>query len=180
MDIRKTLDLLESKDDKKLERVKLHYSKSALNPVMSSTLLELHYDKLYKGYVDRFNRGEGDPQFNEAGAYLHGLFFSQFKTPQSQAPRGAILSLIERQHKSFVDFKKVFKEIALKMQGSGWVYLSRSGQIKTIHNHTKRSDIVLIIDMWEHAYQNDYGSNKSKYIDNFWRIIDWAAINHRI
>jgi Fe-Mn family superoxide dismutase len=180
MDIRETIDLLESKNKDKLERVKLHYSMTALNPVMSSTLLELHYGKLYKGYVDRYNDDEGDPQFNEAGAYLHGLFFSQFKTPQSQVPRGSVLSLIERQHKTFVDFKKAFKDAAMKLQGSGWVYLSRSGQIKVIHNHAKRSDIVLILDMWEHAYQNDYGSNKSKYIDNFWRIIDWNALNHRI
>ena len=180
MDIRTTLDLLESKEKHDLERVKLHYGKSSLSPVISSTLLELHYDKLYKGYVDRYNKGEGDPQFNEAGAYLHGLYFSQFKQPQSQAPRGAILSLIERQHKTFVDFKAAFKDVAMKLQGSGWVYLSRSGQIKVIHNHAKRSDIVLLLDMWEHAYQNDYGSNKAKYIDNFWRIIDWNALNHRI
>ena len=72
------------------------------------------------------------------------------------------------------------KEEAMKIQGSGWVYLSTSGKIKTIKNHEKRTDIVFLLDMWEHAFQNDYGSNKSKYLDNIWRIIDWAAINRRL
>jgi len=68
----------------------------------------------------------------------------------------------------------------MKVQGSGWIYLSKTGQIKTIRNHAVRSDIALLIDMWEHAYQNDYGSNKKKYLDSIWRIIDWSAVNRRL
>ena len=91
-----------------------------------------------------------------------------------------ILDLINKNHKYFVDFKKKFTEVAMKLQGSNWIYLSKSGQIKTIHNHAKRTDIALLVDMWEHAYQTDYGSNKAKYLDNIWRIIDWDVINHRL
>jgi superoxide dismutase len=72
------------------------------------------------------------------------------------------------------------KEEAMKLQGSNWIYLSRSGQIKTIRNHQKRTDIILLIDWWEHAWVNDYGSDKKKYFDNIWRIMNWETINRRI
>lgn len=179
-DIRKTLDLLEAKNQTKLEQIKLPYGHNALSPVMSSNTVDYHYGKLYKGYVDRYNRSEGDKNFNEAGAYLHGIFFSQFKHPGISRPRGTILDLINRHHTNFVDFKKNFKEQAMKVQGSGWIYLSKSGQIKTIRNHAKRTDIALLVDMWEHAFNLDYHADKAKYLDNIWRIIDWDAINRRL
>lgn len=180
MDIRNTLELLESKNKTPLEQIKLPYGRAALAPVMSSATIDYHYGKLYKGYVERFNKGEGDRNFNEAGAYLHGIFFGQFKSPGVSRPRGMILDIINRHHHSFVDFKKSFKEEAMKVQGSGWVYLSKSGQIRTIKNHQKRTDIALLLDMWEHAFNLDYHANKAKYLDNFWRIIDWDAVNRRL
>jgi Fe-Mn family superoxide dismutase len=179
-DIRQTLDLLEAKNKVELEQIKLPYAKGGLSPVMSQATIDLHYGKLYKGYVDRYNKGEGDPAFNEAGAYLHSIWFSQFRGPGTQQPTGAILAVITRNHKSFTDFKDKFKEQAMKLQGSNWIYLSKNGQIKTIHNHAKRTDIALLVDWWEHAWTTDYGSNKEKYLDNIWRIIDWNAINRRL
>ena len=179
-DIRQTLDLVEAKNSPKLEQIKLPYSRTALAPAMSSSTIDYHYGKLYKGYVDRFNKGEGDRNFNEAGAYLHGIFFSQFKRPGVSRPHGTILDIINRHHTNFVDFKKNFKEEAMKLQGSAWIYLSKSGQIKSIRNHQKRTDIALLIDWWEHAWALDYHSDKAKYLDNIWRIIDWDAVNRRL
>lgn len=179
-DIRQTIDLLEAKETGKMAQIKLPYARTALAPVMSSAEIDYHYGKLYKGYVDRYNNNEGDKSFNEAGAYLHGIFFGQFKRPGVSRPRGAILDIINRHHSNFVDFKKNFKEEAMKIQGSGWCYLSKSGQIKTIKNHVKRTDIALIVDMWEHAYNLDYHANKGKYLDSIWRIVDWDAVNRRL
>jgi Fe-Mn family superoxide dismutase len=177
--MREFIDLVESK--KTLELIKLPYSRGALSPVLSKANIDLHYGKLAKGYVDRFNSGEGDKAFNEAGAELHNIFFAQFRTQKNgNSPRGKILDLINRHHTSWVDFKKNFKEEALKVQGSGWIYLSKNGVIRTIKNHAKRTDIVLLVDMWEHSYQNDYHSDKGKYIDNLWRIMNWDAVNRRI
>ena len=179
-DIRKILTIVEAAARKELEQIKLPYSRTALSPVMSSATLDNHYGKLYKNYVQKYNDGEGDSAFNEAGAYLHGVFFSQFRSPRSKAPTGQILDIINRRHGSFVDFKKAFKDAALKFHGSGWIYLSKSGQIRTIQNHAKRTDIALLVDLWEHAYILDYHSDKGKYIDSIWRIMDWDAINRRL
>jgi len=180
-DIRETLDLLEAKAQHKIEQIKLPYTKGGLSPVMSSATIDYHYGKLYKGYVDRYNKGEGDKAFNESGAYLHELFFSQFHSPSaSNRPTGRILDLINRQWDNFVDFKTSIREEALKLQGSGWIYLAKNGTLRTISNHQKRTDIVLLIDMWEHAYNLQYHADKKQYIDNIWRIIDWKVINHRL
>ena len=144
-------------------------------------VLDYHYGELAKGYVDRYNKGEGDATFNEAGAYLHNIFFPQLMPVKSgNKPNGASLALINRKFGSFDKFKDAVKVEAMKIQGSGWIYMSRSGDIKTIKNHQKRNDIALLIDMWEHAFNKDYGSNKSKYLDNIWRIIDWNKVNIRI
>jgi len=104
MDIRNTIDLLEAKSTVELERIKLPYAHTALSPVTSKNTIDNHYDKLYKGYVDRYNKGEGDRTFNEAGAFLHAIWFAQFRSPGTRQPKGVILSLIERNHKNFVDF----------------------------------------------------------------------------
>ena len=66
------------------------------------------------------------------------------------------------------------------IQGSGWVYLAKNGTIKTIPNHATRGDIVLLVDWWEHAWALDYKSDKAKYLDNIWKILDWDKVNIRI
>ena len=177
--MRDIINLVE--EQKKLELIKLPYSRGGLSPVLSSANIDFHFGKLAKGYVDRYNKGEGDKTFNEAGADLHNIFFGQFRSPKnSNAPRGKILDLINAHHTNWVDFKKHFKEEALKVQGSGWIYLAKSGAIKPIKNHQKRTDIAILVDMWEHSYQNDYHSDKSKYVDSLWRIMNRDAINKRL
>mgnify|MGYP003347929075 CR=1 FL=1 len=172
--------ITEGRLGKTLERVKLPYPIDGLGKSLSKQTLDYHYGKLYKAYCDRYNAGEGDPDFNEAGAYLHSIFFSQFKRPGVSRPHGAILDIINRHHTNWIDFKKNFKEEALKLQGSSWIYLSKSGQIKTIKNHAIRQDIAILVDMWEHAFVLDHLWNKEAYIDSFWKIVDWGVVNERL
>jgi Fe-Mn family superoxide dismutase len=171
--------LTESKE--KLELADLPYSRTALAPVMSKNTLDNHYGKLAKGYVDRYNKGEGDSSFNAAGAYLHNLFFPQLRAPRSNnKPTGGIKALIDRKFGSYDKFQKELAEKAMKLQGSHWIYLSKNGTIKTIPNHQKRTDIALLIDWWEHAWAIDYGADKAKYLKNIWRIINWDIVNQRL
>ena len=171
--------LTESKE--KLELAKLLYARSALSPVLSKSNIDNHYGKLAKGYVDRYNKGEGDKTFNAAGAFLHNLFFPQLRAPRSSNnPTGKIKTLIERKFKTFDEFKEEFAEKAMKLQGSHWIYLSKLGTIKTIPNHQKRTDIALLIDWWELSWVTDYGSDKAKYLKNMWRIINWDTVNQRL
>lgn len=179
--MRDLLTLLEEKSKKDdIEIVDLSYSISGLQPVLSSNSLRFHYGKLAHDYADRFNNGVGDKQFNYAGAWLHNFYFTQFRSPRTNnLPNGPVGSMIRSKFKGWDNFKEKFTEEALTLQGSGWVYLARDGSIKKIPNHGVRSDILVLIDMWEHAFNTDYGSNKKKYLDNIWRIIDWNVVNTR-
>lgn len=178
-DLISIVNLAESK--KTLSQIKLNYAKTDLSPSLSKDALDYHFGKLYKAYVDRYNSNEGDAGFNEAGAFLHSIYFSQFRSPAgANKPTGVILEFIEKHFKSWDAFKEEFEKTAMAIQGSGWVYLSKNGKIKTIKNHEIKTDILLLVDWWEHAWALDYQADKKKYLANQWRIIDWSIISTRI
>lgn len=165
----------------KLETTPLPYKPKDLEPVMSAATIEYHYEHLAKGYAKRYNAGEGNATFNRAGSFLHNKFFPQLRAPKgANRPRGAVLELIESNFKTYEDFKIAFKESAMKIQGSGWIYLSTSGTIKTIPNHQVRTDICVLVDFWEHAWALEYKWDKEKYLDNIWKIINWDVCSERI
>ena len=180
--IRHDLDLIEATTrPAKLETTPLPYAADALAPVLSEDSINYHYEHLARGYAKRYNAGEGNADFNRAGSFLHNKFFPQLRPPRGRnLPRGAVLGLIEEKFKTFDDFKEAFKEAAMKIQGSGWLYLSTGGDIKTIPNHQVRTDICVLVDWWEHAWSLDYQWDKERYLDNIWRIIDWDVCNERL
>lgn len=179
--LRNIITLVETKEKQTLELASLPYKRTELDPVMSEATLDYHYGKLAKGYVERYNSGDGDPEFNEAGAYLHNIFFPQLQPPKGgNQPNGASEALINRRYGNFVSFQKKIEEEAMKIQGSGWIYMSRNGDVKIIKNHQIKKDIALLIDWWEHAWALDYQSDKAKYLKNIWRCINWETVNRRI
>ena len=182
MELRNHINLVEaSTRPAKLETTPLPYGEKDLAPVLSADSINYHYEHLARGYAKRYNAGEGNADFNRAGSFLHNKFFPQLRAPKgANRPRGAVLALIEEHFKTYEDFKEAVKEKAMKIQGSGWVYLSWRGEIKTIKNHEVRKDIALLIDWWEHAWALDYQSDKKSYLRNIWKIINWDTINQRI
>lgn len=180
--IRRDINLVEATTrPDKLETTPLPYGDRDLEPVMSKATLDYHYEHLARGYARRYNADEGSANFNRAGSFLHNKFFPQLRAPKGRnLPKGAVLTLIEDRFKTFEDFKEQFRETAMKIQGSGWIYLSTGGDIKTIANHAVRTDICLLVDWWEHAWALDYQADKERYLDNIWRIIDWNVCNERL
>jgi Fe-Mn family superoxide dismutase len=179
--MREIITLLEANSKpKEVEIIKLNYKNTELAPVMSAATMNYHYGKLAHTYADRYNKKEGDPTFNYAGAVLHNIFFPQFRRArQNNKPNGPIGSFIKSKFGSWDDFKAEFEKTAMALQGSGWVYLSRNGTIKVIHNHALRDDILILLDMWEHSFNLQYGADKKKYINETWKIFDWNVINAR-
>lgn len=185
MDIKKYRDIVTEADSKKesLVQEKLPYNRNELDPVLSQQTLDYHYGKLASAYVDRYNKGEGDSNFNYGGAVLHNIFFPQLMPPKSgNKPSGASQELIDKKYRNFQNFKEKFSEIAMGIQGSGWVYMDVNGDVKTIANHeyTKSMKIALLVDWWEHAWALDYQHDKKRYLNNIWRIINWNVVNDRI
>lgn len=159
----------------------LPYKPSDLEGYISSDTIDYHYNHLARGYVDRFNTGQGNKEFNRAGAYLHNLYFPQLKAPVRQnSPEGISKTIIDNKYGDFNTFKDKVKEHCMAIQGSGWCYMDTNGDIKTIANHKIVPNIALIIDWWEHAWSLDYKWDKEKYLDRTWSIINWSVVNTRI
>lgn len=164
-----------------LEILALPYGKNDLAPAISKATIDYHYETLAKTYAKRYNAGEGDPVFNEAGVFLHNILFQQYTEPKAgNTPTGAILELIEKHFKTFASFKEEFEKVAMGVQGSGWVYLAKDGSIKTITNHAVKKDIVVLVDWWEHAWALDYQADKKDYLSNQWKIMNWDKINENL
>jgi len=180
--MRDIIQLLEDKaKPQDIEIIPLNFTASEVKPVLSQDTLDLHYDKLAKGYAERYNKGEGDKDFNYAGAFLHNTLFPQFREVRNNnKPNGPMMGFINKHFKNYDNMKSKFEEEAMKIQGSGWIYLAYDGSIKTIKNHEVRNDILLLIDWWEHAWALDYQSDKEKYLDNIWKIINWNVCNERL
>lgn len=178
--ITKFRDLVEAREHpEKLTLQALPYQTDALAPVLPKHIVDYHYAFLSQGYVDRFNKGIS-PDFNFAGAFLHERYWAQFKPYRpANKPVGPSAALIDRVYGSFDKFVDEFVETGAKIEGSGWVYLSTNGQIKTIKNHAVRNDLAVIVDCWEHSV-DEYGKNKEKYLRNIFKIVDWAIVNARL
>lgn len=179
--MRDIIQLVENKSKlEKLEIISLNFTEREVSGVMSKATLALHYEKLAQGYADRYNQGIGDSSFNYAGVFLHNILFTQFRKVQNNnKPVGPVASFIDEHFGNFNSLKEKFVEEAMKLHGSGWLYLAKNGTVKTIKNHEVKNDIILLIDMWEHAWVLDYSSDKKKYISNVWKIINWDLINSR-
>jgi len=177
-EFRKLMEKVKAENEPNVEYIKLPVPISNVE-VLSKENLDLHYGILYKNYVKKALAGEGD--FQIAGAKLHTVFFEQFQLPDAKnAPTGALKDLINDKFGSFSKLKDAIKEAALTIHGSGWVYMDTSGKIKTIANHKVVGDVAILIDMWEHSYQSDYGADKESYLKNIWQIINFNIINERL
>src|ERR1051326_2589803 len=116
------------------------------------------------------------------GAVLFTGVGSGSKMPQ---PIGAAL---DQEFGSFARWKREFVALARALRGtSGWAMLSYSRHDGQLHNQLALDDAqaltdgvpLLALDMYEHAYQRDFGANAVAYVDSFMRNVDWAAVNRR-
>jgi Fe-Mn family superoxide dismutase len=175
--------LTESTDKRELVQKKLSFKKDELDPVMSEDTLKYHFDGLAAKYFERYNAGEGDPDFNYGGAMLHNIWFANLTPPRAaNKPEGLSKSIIDAEYGNFDKFKAEVEKTAMGIQGSGWVYMDIEGKLNVIPNHEykKSMKIALLIDWWEHAWALDYQQDKAKYLSNIWRIVDWDVVDIRL
>jgi Fe-Mn family superoxide dismutase len=90
---------------------------------------------------------------------------------------------------SYDAWETEFRKIGLGLGGgSGWVVLGYNRKLKLLENYwladhgSNPADTapILVMDMYEHAYQMDYGAAAAKYIDAFFVNINWDAVAHRL
>jgi Fe-Mn family superoxide dismutase len=98
-------------------------------------------------------------------------------------------STLEEHFGSVSAWRREFVGIAQSLAGgSGWVLLTYSRRQKRLWNQIATDDShgaidaapVLVLDMYEHAFQLDLGANATAYIDAFMRNVNWRAVSERL
>ena len=110
---------------------------------------------------------------------------------QARRPVGKLAEAINKEFGSFERFKTEFSETAKSVEGSGWALLvfqkdhGPDGALSIIqiekHNVNLYPDqkILLVLDVWEHAYYVDYKNDRAKFIENWWNVVNWEEVEKR-
>ena len=145
---------------------KLPYSYSSLNRFIDSKTMNIHYNKHYKGYVDKLNKAikniDGDLELEEivktiskfdnkvrnnaGGAFNHALFWKML-SPKKQLPSGEILKKIKKDFGNIKKMKDEFNKAAQDRFGSGWawLYLNSDGNLKIMSTPNQDNPLMNIV-----------------------------------
>lgn len=123
---------------------------------------------------------------NGGGFYNHKLFWSVLSPDGGGDPRGSLKVAINETFGSYDNFKESFETAAKTRFGSGWAWLViQDGQLEitTTANQdspiTDGKDVLLGLDVWEHAYYLRYQNRRPDYISAFWHVVNWAEVGRR-
>jgi Fe-Mn family superoxide dismutase len=120
--------------------------------------------------------------FAANGVYLHEAYFNALGGDGT--PTGALTAAIAAKWGTMEKFISVFSATGMAVRG--WVVLAYDtnvGELKIYgadsHNQGGVWGCVpmIVMDVYEHAYFIDYGSDRKKYISDFWKNFDWATAN---
>ena len=188
----------------------LRYGYSDLEPYISEEQLTIHHQRHHQGYVNGANavlekldsaREDGadldikstlkELSFNIGGHLLHSLFWVNL-APAGRGggkPGGTLGDAIEKEFGSFERFKSEFSQAAASVEGSGWAALTYCRQtdrpiIMQIEKHNTNVypmfRILMVLDVWEHAYYLDYKNERGRFVDAFWNIVSWDEVGRRL
>jgi len=127
---------------------------------------------------------------NGGGYYNHKLFWENMSSAKTN-PSPVLKSAIEKNFGSMDKFKEEFANAAKKHFGSGWAWLvaGKDGNLfvsDTLNQDNPLMDVVekkgtplLCLDVWEHAYYLQYQNRRAEYVDKFWDVVNWDAVNKR-
>jgi Fe-Mn family superoxide dismutase len=183
----------------------LPYPPDALEPFISQRTLEFHYGKHHQAYVNNLNgmipgtafenstleeivmKSEGGIFNNGAQVYNHTFYFDQFSPDGCREPKGAIKDAIVAAFGSVEAFTEQFNKAAATLFGSGWAWLvqNQEGKLEIVQTSNagcplrEGKILLLTCDVWEHAYYLDKQNLRLKYIEDFWKVVDWQVISKR-
>jgi len=187
----------------------LPYPCNALEPVISSTTLQIHHDHHHKSYVEGLNKAEHklaearqkrdfalikhwerELAFHGSGHILHSIYWTVMAPVGSGGQPGTqTINLINSYFGSFPAFQEQFSEAAINVEASGWAVLVWQPawghmEILTAENHqnlTQWGGIpVLVLDAWEHAYYLDYQYRRADYVKSWWQLVNWFEVEKRL
>jgi Fe-Mn family superoxide dismutase len=123
---------------------------------------------------------------NGGGHYNHSLFWEILTPGGSNQPIGEVANAINAQFANFEGFQNEFTKAALARFGSGWVWLVADGdQLEIVHTPNQDNplmagkQIILGLDVWEHAYYLRYQNKRPDYVAAFFQVINWDIVNEK-
>ena len=178
----------------------LPWPRDALKPHLSKETLDFHYGKHHAAYVTNLNKllpgtpcenmtleeiiqkAPAGPLFNNAAQVWNHTFYWNCLSPKGGGePEGKLAEAIQNDFGSLAKFKEKFSDAAVKQFGSGWAWLVRTKDGKLAVESTGNAGNplkegktpLLTCDVWEHAYYIDYRNARPKYVEAFWKIVNW-------
>jgi superoxide dismutase, Fe-Mn family len=172
------------------EQLKLHHQKHHQAYVTGANNLLEKLDKSRKENTDLDMKAAlKELSFHLGGNKLHTLFWANM-APAGKGgggePSGKLADLITSEFGNYARFKKEFTQAASTCEGSGWAALTYCKtynrlDIIQIEKHNNNfpagSPVIMVLDVWEHAYYVDYKNDKAKFIEGFWSIVNWDAVS---
>jgi Fe-Mn family superoxide dismutase len=128
---------------------------------------------------------------NNAGGHWNHSQFWLWLDPAKKGgePGGALGNAIKASFGDFGKFKEQFAAAAMGRFGSGWAWLTRKGdklaitsspnQDNPLMDGMKPEDVLVGLDVWEHAYYLKYQNRRADYIGAFWNVVNWPEIAKR-
>jgi Fe-Mn family superoxide dismutase len=173
---------------------------------LSERLIRSHHENNYGGAVNNLNKVELElarttkdtPPFVVGGLRERELTFNNSMVLHEHyfgnlggdgKPQGPIQSLVSATFGSFGRWEELFRATGGSLAGgSGWVVMDYNFQTNQLGTHwsgnhsqnASYSQPLLVMDMYEHAYALDYGAAAAKYVDAFFRNIQWDEVNRRL
>ena len=187
----------------------LPYAYGALAPVIDEKTLRIHHDRHHRKYVDDLNRAElaaaearrtGNFEyiscfenalaFNGSGHILHSIYWTVMAPPGTGGQPGALTRrMISTYFGSPEAFKAQFTAAAVATEASGWAVLGYNpafGHLELLqcqkHQNLTQWGIipVLVCDVWEHAYYLTYQNDRARYVEAWWRLVNWFEVERRL
>lgn len=125
---------------------------------------------------------------NHGGGHLnHSLFWTSLAKASGGRPVGELQRAIVDTFQTFEGFQEKLAQAAMARFGSGWAWLSldRSGELVVHSTANQDSPLaegltpILGLDVWEHAYYLKYQNRRADYVQAFWNVVNWSAVDER-
>jgi Fe-Mn family superoxide dismutase len=125
---------------------------------------------------------------NNAGGHAnHSLFWEIMSPNGGGEPSGSLADAINDTFDSLDELKKLMNDTGVKRFGSGWSWLVYDGTGLAVYSTANQdspisnSDVPLLgIDVWEHAYYLKYQNRRPEYLEAWWNVVNWNAVQQRL
>lgn len=124
---------------------------------------------------------------NGGGHFNHSIFWTIMAPNAGGEPVGNLARALHDTFGGFRQFKEQFSNTAVTHFGSGWAWLAMDarGKLSVFSTLNQDSPIsqgfqpIMGLDVWEHAYYLKYQNRRPEYVENWWNVVNWEAIEER-